>query len=277
MREIFIKMLIGTAGLLILLGISIAFIDLKVVCVDIKNDGYVAAIFSLSGVILFFSALMYQIKEYKLQMTELKESVKAQTKSSEALDEQKRILIEQNINNLIFGMIASFNDFRDKNEVKKEIDFILEKEQFYYALRWESNQKELRLNQEELNMKFAEDIKSMLTHTIHSYDQFPLLRQYLQFIYNIFFIIDQNRANLSKDYFTSFLHVQLTKHEKVFLYISNLVDSNMPQYNNLYWGFYETETITNWIKSCEHGKYINYQEMDNHILTRQFNLIKQQK
>lgn len=276
MREIFIKILIGIAGLLILLGISIAFIDLKVICVDIKNDGYVAALFSLSGVILFFSALMYQIKEYKLQMTELKESVKAQTKSSEALDEQKRILIEQNINNLIFGMIASFNDFRGKNEVKKEIDFILEKEQFYYALRWESNQKELRLNSEELNMKFAQDIKSMLTHTIHSYDQFPLLRQYIQFIHNIFFIIDQNRVNLSKDYFTSFLHVQLTKHEKIFLYLSNLVDSNMPQYDNLYWGFYETETITNWIKSCEHGKYINYKEMDNHILTRQFNLIKQQ-
>jgi hypothetical protein len=275
MKEGFIKILIAFAIILIILGFLVAFLDLQVVKIEIKNDGYVAALFSLAGVFLFGSALMYQIKEYKLQLTEFKKSVEAQTKSSEALEEQKQILIEQNINNLIFGMINNFNDFRDKNKIQKAIDEVLEKEQCYYALRWENNQKELRLNRDELNRKFAGDIKSMLTHTIGSYDQYPLLKQYIQFIYNIFFIIDQNKPHLSKDYFTSFLHIQLTKHEKIFLCLANLVDSKMPQYDSLYWGLYETETITNWIKACKHGQHIDYKEIDNHVLTDQFKLIKQ--
>lgn len=277
MKAGLIKILISIAILLVVMGFSLAFLDSQWVKIEIKNDGYVAALFSLAGVLLFGSALMYQIKEYKLQLTEFKKSTEAQARSSEALEEQKRILIEQNINTLIFGMINIFNDFRNKNKVQKVIDAILEKEQSYYALRWENNRKELRMNHEEVNRKFGSDIKEMFTHTIYSYEQFPLLRQYIQFIYNIFSIIDQNRSHLSKDYFTSFLYVQLTMHEKIFLYLSNLVDSKMPQYDNLYWGFYETETITNWIKSYEHGQYIDYEEMDNHILTEQFNLIKQQK
>lgn len=275
MKEGFIKILIAFAIILIILGFLVAFLDLQVVKIEVKNDGYVAALFSLAGVFLFGSALMYQIKEYKLQLTEFKKSVEAQAKSSEALEEQKRILIEQNINNLILGMINNFNDFRDKNKIQKAIDEVLEKEQCYYALRWENNQKELRLNRDELNRKFAVDIKSMLTHTISSYEQYPLLKQYIQFIYNIFFIIDQNKPHLSKDYFTSFLHIQLTKHEKIFLCLANLVDSKMPQYDNLYWGFYETETITNWIKACKHGQHIDYKEIDDHILTDQFKVIKQ--
>lgn len=274
MKEVFVKLLIGVAFLLIVIGIAFAFLDLNNFGIVNNNDGFVTAIFSLSGVLLFFSALMYQIKEYRLQIDELKESVKAQTKSSEALDEQKRILIEQNINNLVFGMINSFNDFRNKNKVQTAIEEILENEQSYYAMRWENNQNELRLNHDELNRQFASDIKIMLTYTIDSYAQFPLLRQYIQFIYNIFFIIDENRAYLSKDYFTSFLHIQLTTNEKIILYLSNLVNTKMPQYENLYWGFYDTQAITNWIKSYEHGKHIDYKELDNHILTEQFNLIK---
>lgn len=275
MKDILLKILIGFAILLIIIGIVFAFVDLKVIKIDIKNDGYVAALFSLSGVLFFCSALMYQIKEYKLQVTELQKSVEAQTKSSEALDEQKRILLEQNVNNLIFGMISNFNDFRERNKIIGIIDEILEHEQGYFALRWENNQKELRLNQKELNEQFAVDVKSLFSETIISFDQFPLIKQYIQFIYNIFYIIDENRANLTKDYFTSFVYIQLTNSEKLILLLSNLVDSNMPQYDHLYWGNYETESIMNWIKQYKNGQHIDYKNMDRHILTETFNLIKQ--
>lgn len=276
MKDITLKLLIGFAILLIGIGFLFAFIDLQLIYIDKSNDGFVAALFSLAGVLFFCSALIYQIKEYKLQVVELKKSVEAQTKSSEALDEQKRILIEQNINGLIFGMISSFNDFRFNNKVQVSIEEILEKEQCYFAFRWENNLRELRLNKEELNKTFASDIRSMFTHTIDSYYDFPMLKQYIQFIYNIFSIIDQNRSHLTNDYFTSFLHIQLTTKEKIFLQLSNLLESKMPQYENLEWGFYETERLTNWIKSCKDRPANDYTELDNHIMTKQFKLMRDQ-
>lgn len=275
MKDILLKILIGFATFLILLGILFAFIDLQIIKINIGNDGYVAALFSLSGLLFFCSALMYQIKEYKLQVAELQKSVEAQTKSSEALDEQKKILLEQNTNNLIFGMISSFIDFRERNKLNEIIDEILEHEQGYFALKWENNQKELRLNQKELNERFALDIKSLFSQTIVSFEQFPLIKQYILFIYNIFSIIDENRINLTKDYFSSFVYIQLTNNEKLILCLSNLVDSNMPQYENLYWGNYETENIMNWIKQYKNGQYIDYKDMNRNVLTETFNLIKQ--
>ena len=56
---------------------------------NVNNYGFVGAIFRLSGIILYFTALMYQIKEYTLQVVELEKSVQAQTKSSTHLTSKK--------------------------------------------------------------------------------------------------------------------------------------------------------------------------------------------
>lgn len=274
MKEALVKILIGAAFFLIIVGISFAFLDLKCLGIVNNNDGYVTAIFSLSGVLLFFSALMYQIKEYRLQITELKESVKAQTKSSETLDEQKLILIEQNINNLIFGMINNFNDFRAKRNIQKDIEKLIEFYQRVFALRWQNNLEELRFNHEKLNEKFATDIKSIFSETIEMHEEFSNIKQFVQFIYNIFHIIDENKTNLSKDYFTSFMHIQLNANESIILYLSNLVDFRMPPYNNLNWVVPQTEKITNLIKSYKEQK-IDFKELDNRLLTEFFNELKQ--
>ncbi len=55
----------------------------------------VGAWFSLAGVAFFAAALVYQIKEFKLQREELIKSVEAQTNTSNALEEQKNIMLEQ--------------------------------------------------------------------------------------------------------------------------------------------------------------------------------------
>ena len=83
----------------------------------ISNSEFVTAFFTLTGVILYFSALIYQIKEYRLQIDEMRKSVEAQTKSSEALDKQNKILLEQNDKQLILTNINYFNEFKFRNNI----------------------------------------------------------------------------------------------------------------------------------------------------------------
>lgn len=273
MSKNYINTIIGIAFILMILAIVIAFVDLKQIHIKETNDGYVSGIFSLVGILLYFTALMYQIKEYKLQVDELKKSVLAQTKSSEALDEQKRILIEQNINSLIFGMIQHFNDFKQRNETQVVIDDLVNFYQGTFALQWKNNL-DLRLNKSELNEKFAMDIKGIFSRTISKHKSFSIFHRYIQFIYNILYIIDQNKSNLSKDYFTPLFHSQLNVNETVILYLSNLVDIGMPFYDNLHWSYNTSEEIVNTIINYNEIN-IDFSEIDIEVLTKQFQELKQ--
>lgn len=263
------------ASFLIVFGILIAFIDLKIFCIDLKNDGYVGAIFSLAGILLYFTALMYQIKEYQLQVVELKKSVQAQTKSSEALDEQKRILIEQNNNSLIFGMIESFNDFKERNNIQKVINELVNFYQGILALRWNTLVNS-QLNKVDLNRNFANDIKHIFSDSIVEQKNFSLFNRYVQFVYNILGLIDSCKSRVFQDNFIPFLFNQLNTNETMLLFLSNLVDSEMPYYDNLSWGYYETKDITDIIKKYKHQN-IDFSNLDNKILTEEFNQLKQRR
>lgn len=274
MSKILLNIFIVIAFILILFGFIIAFIDLTRFDIRINNDGYVGAILSLAGIILFFTALMYQIKEYHMQAEELKKSVKAQTKSSEALDEQKRLLIEQNTNTLIFGMINGFNDFKERNNTQEIINEIVDYYKLVFALKWKKNLKNKGLNKKELNERFANDIKETFSESIIKHEYYSLLKRYIQFIYNIFFLIDINKKNISRDNFTPFFYSQLNSNETIILYLSNLMDSDMPKYENLHWGHYSTKEIVDKIKEIT-GQGIDYEDIDCNILTQKFKELKQ--
>ncbi len=272
MNKKVINIILILAGLLLLVGIIIAFINLNKLKLESNNSGYVSAIFALSGVLFYFAALMYQIKEYKLQVEELKKSVEAQTKSSEALDEQKRILLEQNSNSLIFGMINSFHLFNERNKMHFIINSLFDYYPKVFALRLQSIVQQ-RLSHEELNMKFAQGIQELFSKTIVAREEYTEFKRYIQFVYNILYLIDQNKSNMTKDNFTPFFFSQLNTKETVFIYLANLVDSGLPFYNNLHWSYYTTSDIINMIKNNK-KVYTDFDQLDLNILTTEFQKLK---
>ena len=188
MSKILLNLIIVLASILLLTGVIFSFINLDIVKIKINNSGYVAAIFSMSGVLLYFAALMYQIKEYKLQVEELKKSVQAQTKSSEALDEQKRILIEQNANSLIFEMIESFNSFKERNKMYSMIHELIGFYQNIFAHRWNDKLNGSELNFRDLNIQYAHEIKDILNETVPKHDFYFEFKRFIQFVYNILIV-----------------------------------------------------------------------------------------
>lgn len=269
-----LKRLMITALVMIFFGILFAFIHLDSIYIKTNNDGYVSAIFSLSGILLYFTALMYQIKEYKLQVVELRKSVEAQTKSSEALDEQKRILLEQNTNNLIFGFIESFNTFKARNntdEILNRVVIEFQNQVYNYLPNT------LQINNSEnsdFNSFVAISIKERFSSFISTYNHYLLVNKYVQFVFNILALIDANKVNMSKDNFTPFFFSQLNSNEIIIIYLSNLLEIPiMPSCENLRWDYYITKDIVDKLKgksSILTDKRINIEK-----LTKCFNEIRQ--
>ena len=257
----------------IITGITLPFIELDGF-IKIKNDGYVSAIFSLSGVFLYFAALMYQIKEYRLQVEELKKSVEAQTKSSEALEEQKRILLEQNTNNLIFGMIESFNKFKSVNNINESINEVIYDFQTVIINYLPPDLNPITDKQQDFNKSIALLVKHRFEVFIVQNKNYLLLKKYVQFIYNILSLIESNKSNLSNDNFTPFFYSQLNTNETILLYLSNLVETpNMPFYNNLKWDYYITKEIIEKLKSKK--TILCHESIDITKMTACFNELRQ--
>jgi hypothetical protein len=266
--------LVSAAVIFIIIGFVFFFIDLNLLGIKKDNSEYVSAFFSLSGVLFFVSALLYQIKEYKLQVEELKKSVEAQTKSSEALDEQKKILLEQNVNSIIFGMIDNFNLFKERNQSQKVINDWYNSLDPLLLIRWRELSYRHKLNDSEFNIQFAKDIKELVTKSLLNRDYYNTLRKYVQFAYNILYLIDVNLSNITRDIFTPFFLNQLNSREITLIYFTNLVDHGMPIYTNLKWDYYTTVEIMDILNSQSVPE--DFKKIDCNILVNEFNNLRQQ-
>jgi hypothetical protein len=277
MSEKYIKFIIKViailAPFLFLIGLLIGFINLKDIGLNESNAGYVTAIFSMTAILLYFAALIYQIKEYKLQIIELKKSVEAQTISSKALQEQKQILLEQSLASLIFSLLSDFKQFKKERDIHSILHNKIEKFQGVFALRWRELTNEKRLNKTELNEKFANEIKNIFSELIMKFDDADLFKQYVQFAFNILTIIDENKENIKKDYYSSTFYIQLTEEELLLLSLADIVDFGLPHYNNFHWRSHTTQKLINLIKSYK-GQIIDYSEIDIHVLTNTFIKLK---
>ncbi len=261
------------APILLLTGILIGFHDLDKIGLKEKNDGYVTALFSLTAVSLYFAALMYQIKEYKLQIIELKKSVEAQTTSSKAQEEQKQILLEQSFTNLIFRLMADFKTFKIERDIHIVLSDLKQHFQGKYAVIWRDLTKEKRLNHNELHEKFAQEITDYFSVEIFKRKEIKLFQQYLQFCFNILFIIDENKKNLTTDYYTSTFFVQLTDEETLLIALADLVELGLPPYQKIDWKNKYTEILINWINESNE-QFVDPTELNKIILTNKFNEIK---
>lgn len=268
----FIALLVA-ASIFIITGFIFSFINLEAVAIINENSEYVSALFSLSGVILFFAALLYQIKEYKLQVIELRKSVEAQTKSSEALDDQKKILLEQNINNILFGMIDGFNLFKERNDYQTIVNKWYDECYSILMIRWQELSKSPYIDNSEFNILFAKDTKEWISGLLVNFEKHYELKKYVQFAYNVLYLIDENLSNITRNIFTPFFLSQLNSKEIALIYFSNLVDSGMPRYPNLKWDYHTTSEIFNIINN--RTKPNNLQSLDFNILTQEFNTLKQ--
>ena len=257
------------APILIFVAILFAFVDIADLRIKVTNDGYVTSILTLVAILLYFSALMFQIKEYKLQIVELKKSVEAQTVSSKALEEQKKILLEQSFTNLIFNLMADFKQFKRERDIYVLLDEIKEKFQGTFALTWKKLSDEKRLNIKELNESFAIEVDSIFSTYILKFDNVELFRQYLQFVFNILDIIDENRHNFTKDYYTSTFYIQLKDDELLLIILSDLVNFGLPHYKKIEWKNHHTEKLISWLNTYKEQN-INFNKMDRAILTNKF-------
>lgn len=88
------------------------------------DSNFIGSWFALAGVFIFAATLFYQIKEYKLQIEELKKSVEAQTNTSKALEDQKDIQKLSQFESTFFNLL------RNQQEITKNIQ-----ERFYYIDR----------------------------------------------------------------------------------------------------------------------------------------------
>lgn len=274
MTEKLIKFVIYIlAPILLLAGLLVGFLDLDKIGLKEMNDGYVTAIFSLTAVILYFAALMYQIKEYKLQIVELRKSVEAQTISSKAQEEQKQILLEQSFTTLIFSLMADFKTFKKDRDINRVLTDIKEYFQSGFAITWRDLTKEKRLNEVELHEKFAQEINRHFSNEIFKQKEIKVFRQYLQFCFNILSIIDENKKNLSKDYYTSTFFVQLSEEEILLIALADLVEFGLPPYQKIDWKYQYTEILTKWIEESNE-QFINLTELDKNTLTNKFTEMK---
>lgn len=243
---VFIIILIVAIGFL-LLGMFHLFSG-NVLAENYHTPEYIAAFFSISGVLFFCAALLYQIAEYKLQVKELRKSVIAQTKASEAMEEQRKLMQEQNANTLIFNMIESFSRFKSATEHKDSVIGFYKS----YALALASDLKPLisKASQEDISKTIALVIKNRLI-TIKQDNEFHKLRRFVQFTYNTLYFLEQMKSPERKDWFTPLVYSMLSREELILIHLMNLVDFGVPFYANLEWHYQTTTELIEMINLPE--------------------------
>lgn len=126
--------------------------------------------FSLAGVAFFAAALIYQIKEFKLQREELIKSVEAQTNTSNALEEQKNIMleqksiaIEQTTDAFLMNIVSMFIKYANTDKHSSMVNGVFEslKAALNSANIWSD-----LLNNEVSSKKFSEISKNTLSNSI---------------------------------------------------------------------------------------------------------------
>lgn len=267
-----LQTVISLASIILIIGILFPFWNFRILDSEYDSPEYVTAIFSLSGILFFCAALIYQIREYKLQVDELKKSVEAQTKSSAALEEQKILLLEQNTNSLIFKMIDGFNQFKKDELIQDAIIGCYARSHQVFSSYF-ANMVTHNVPKDRFNKELAQAIKENFTEIIKRDVNSRFIKKFVQFAYNIFYIIDQKKIPNQKDWFTPYIYIHLSKEESLILHLSNLVDQGMPISDKVQWHNSLTLDLIEMINPIK--ERAQYNLLDTNTLTEELNEIKQ--
>lgn len=84
------KLFLALALCFLIGSIIVPFLNINDLPIDSVKISVSGEMISLAGTMVLFAALIYQIKEYRLQLEELKKSVEAQVISATELENQRK-------------------------------------------------------------------------------------------------------------------------------------------------------------------------------------------
>lgn len=232
-----IRALVILGFLVVLAGSGLLFLDVSILSEKGTIVSLMSALFSLAGIFFFCAALVYQIKAFKLQAEELKNSVEAQRKSSTALEEQKNILLEQSMRSTMLELINSFTNYKDKPEIQESVKNCYQR----YAKKYQelyANLKTQGLGDVALAKSLAENIVNDFNESIKTDIDYSNVRRFVQFGYNIFYLIDENTEKAKVEFpgwFQPYVHNLLLREEALVIYLFNLIPFGGPLYFKLRW------------------------------------------
>lgn len=207
------------------------------------DSNFVGALFSFASVLMFSAALIYQVREYKLQVEELKKSVKAQTLSSRALDEQKnlmieqkQILLEQKRDDLIINIINNFNQFKKQQEIIEAFQFF--NANFY--LHFSRSNKKINFDKFQNKDNYNQNIVLLLKDNFNDFFKTNpyknILLDYWQFAVNVISLIDDEiKKSENANFFLPFFHNQFNTNQKYVFYLINTFEKGLDNYDKLKW------------------------------------------
>ena len=249
-----------SAVLIAIAALIIAFIPLSSMGVQMENHGFVASLLSLASLLLFYSALRYQIKEYKLQYIELKNSVVAQTKSSKALEDQKDILLEQKqiaqeqkLNELLFQHINAASDYCRKQGISELLNnathmLFAHGNKLIIKLNKEFGQKDSHM-MSEFSERFLQELSSDLDNFIYNNQNGHLLSAFFGHYINLLDLIEKHKDHIDQDYFSSFLYTEMGDKRRLLFYFSATFFRSSPPNNKVVWNERDVELFKRFMKN----------------------------
>jgi hypothetical protein len=243
-KDIVLIISLALAFICILLGFFTFFFWSQTKLFD---NNLIGALSSLAGVFVFAAALVYQIREYHLQIEELKKSVDAQTRTSVALDEQKKIMLEQSTNSLVFEVFSNFNTFKSRDEIQHAISQFKQDFQLNLNATILASYQDIQNNEEGLvynETALAQDLKKAFENSLKGGKVLEPLTNFKNFSVNIVGLIYTVKSNSSSEnWLSSFYHNQYTTDEKLVLYLLNTFIQDTGQCSKLDWHFTLTESL----------------------------------
>ena len=183
----------------------------------------------------------------KTQQEELKKSVEAQTNTSNALEEQKEIMLSQNAFATVFRTIDNFNKFRDTNDIPLVMRYFANDCAKEFSTVWWRVSREAT-NAHDMNSVFARKLYDELTNIIDKHKHYRLLKSYVQFAANVLYTIKVNKKHLGEGRPQAIFLCQLDINESLMLYLSTLHRGDMPPTEGLFWGVSVTRDLISKIK-----------------------------
>ena len=203
------------------------------------NDNLVGPFFALAGVFIVGAALHYQSSEYKVQLEEFKNSVKALEKTSSALEAQKNLLLKQNTDQLLFNVIENFTQFKNRKEINGSIIAFFNR--FYPKFGDYYHNREFILSNKDSKepVKLSSKIIIAANNTFQDFRNREHVKNYLIFAFNVYSLIDKTEIIESKKWFTPFFFNQFTPEEVLIIYLSRFFENTGLLNEPLKWN-YET-------------------------------------
>jgi hypothetical protein len=264
------------AVIVAVLAFALAFVPLTDIGIQLDNHGFVAALLSLSSLLLFYSALRYQIREYKLQYIELKNSVEAQTKSSKALEDQKDILLdqkriaqEQKLNELIFHHINAANDYCRNHGINKLLinataRFYSQGKSIVSKLNKEFDQRNGQYQISEFSERFLSALSSDLDDYIYNNESGHLLSAYFGHYINLLHLIEKHQKDIDEDYFKSFLYTEMGDKRRLLFYFSATFFKSSPPNVKVQWNERDVELFKRFMNDSS-AEEVRFHHLHNGI------------